>query len=73
MSRKIEWTAIRFDLDHSAGRDAFGGTMYENFADTFARDQQYRACVKLARQLSRRAHRDFYCSCGKQGNSGVRV
>jgi hypothetical protein len=71
--RKIERAAIRFNLDDSAGRDALGSTVHEDLSDALACDQQDRAGVKVARQLSRHPHRDFYCNCGKQGNWGVRV
>jgi hypothetical protein len=53
MSRKIERAAICFNLHDSARRDALGGTMHEDFADALVRNQEDRAGVKLARQLSR--------------------
>jgi hypothetical protein len=73
MRGEIERPAIRFDLYNSAGRDALGGAMDQDFADAFARNEQDWTGVKFARQLPRLTHRDAYCNWGKQGNSGVTV
>jgi hypothetical protein len=73
MRGKIERTAIRFDLYDSTGRDALGGAMHQDLADAFTRNEQYRARVKFARQLSRCNHREAYGNLGKQGSSGVSV
>jgi hypothetical protein len=59
MRRKIERTSIRFNLYDSAGRDALGGAMHQDFADALACNRQDRAGVKIARQLSRHFRRDF--------------
>ena len=70
MRGEIERTAIRFDLDDSAGRDALGGAMDEDFADAFARDEQDRAGVKFARQLSRRHSSRLLLQLRKAGQFG---
>jgi hypothetical protein len=75
MGGEVLGPAIRFSLNYATGGFAFGGAGHQQFADTLARDDKHRLCIKLARQFLKSflAHSARYCQTPLRNSRSARL